>query len=147
MKAKTIMTLVMSITLGLVVVQITTATPTVATVTTCPVEVVALDTALDNLQAQLSVGINYNSYQVALTKVALAYRREVHVVNSLSSACLNVGVHEEKAYNNLIVANNIWRNCVQSGTLTSCTDGSVGAKVQTRWGMATTQINAADAAL
>lgn len=122
----------------------------------CDETVAPLQTALENVQADLGVGINFASYGDAVRQIARAYSKmdsemladsAADVIEGTSastdSTCLGAAASFETAYNAYNRANAIWGECIQNiGTVYSdCTSGPVYTRIQSQWSKASSAIS------
>jgi hypothetical protein len=118
-----------------------------------PPQVVAADcqsllgdflTALTELDSKVAAGLPFENYGQQVGDIRVTYERIE--TSSVGSDCLMaVQLPAERAFNRYVEAYNIWNNCVGNGT--ECTEAEVMSKLEAKWAEATSQIDAAEAAL
>ena len=96
--------------------------------------------AVEDLDARLSIGLNYDEYTDAVGDVAVAYRKsDFAEVGNL--ACLaGVGVPLEKAFNQHIKASSTWDECFDSY---ECSNDDIDGDLQAKWSRATSLLERA----
>jgi hypothetical protein len=88
--------------------------------------------SLEELEARLEVGLNYDEYFDEIGTVQVAYNRIP--INQLSEKCLTkVGLPSEEAFNAYREAAVIWEECFED---LSCETSSVDPKIQQEWASA-----------
>jgi hypothetical protein len=88
--------------------------------------------SLEELEARLEVGLNYDEYFDEIGNVQVAYNRLP--INQLSGECLSkVGLPSEKAFNAYREAAVVWEECFED---LSCETSSVDPEIQREWAKA-----------
>lgn len=109
----------------------------------------ALDTKLNDVNSQLSVGMPFPEYSKAVGQTRVAYDRMFKTLGTPTEgqrACLTrVLVPLEGAMNSYATAYNVWNDCINDDVCTM--EGDTLKKAQGSWTRATRQIDRADTAL
>lgn len=88
--------------------------------------------SLEELEARLEVGLNYDEYFEEVGNVQVAYNRIP--INQMDEGCLTlVGVPSENAFNAYREAANIWEDCFEE---LSCETSNIDPEIQQEWAKA-----------